>query len=145
MRTPFIWLLKRWSYKKGTSIVYSLYTVLLYCAKDDWPAFFRQFYLQTENVLNIYQWFGLTECFIRNFTMLKIYMYDTFSKTSFGSFLLLNMFVIFIHCPDSDTEIRTFSKSWCHCILFCLVLFCYFLFLVLGWILTFLHILFKIF
>ena len=30
-------------------------------------------------------------------------MYDTDSKTSYGSFLLLNLCVICIHCPDSDT------------------------------------------
>ena len=96
-------------------------------------------------------------CFIRDefikynivYYIENIYMYDTDSKTSYGSFLLLNLCVIFIHCPDSDTWRSQLSVNLdVNCIFSCFVLFRYFFFfffLFLGWILTFLHILCKFF
>ena len=95
-------------------------------------------------------------CFIRDefikynivYYIENIYMYDTDSKTSNGSFLLLNLCVIFIHCPDSDTWKSQLSVNLdVNCIFSCFVLFRYFFFFFffLGWILTFFDFFFKIF
>lgn len=54
-------------------------------------------------------------------------MYDTVSKTSYGFFLMLNLFVIFIHCPDSDTWKSQLSVNL-DVIAYFIVLFCFVIF-----------------